>query len=195
MDDLTGRRAFEDPRGVGITAVFEGPAGDQDRLAWALEQFDAAGLVIGSVDVVFFDAPEHCRGGAGLHLFGRTIPTVVVCNPHASLRHRTLLHELAHVWARSSLTVETRMAFLEARGLGTWCGTDATWSERGSEHAAEIIGWGVSDRPCWELPKSAIGDRDVAVLAAQYELLTGSEPRCDADAVRPNPHRYRQVIE
>ena len=194
-DAVADEALFAGLHGVDVTVAFEGLPGDEDRLLWAFEQFEAAGLELGSVHVAFFEGPKHCRGGAGLHFFTRTTPTVVVCNPNASQRHRTLLHELAHVWVGRSLSAGVRTLFLDARGLTTWCGSDVLWGERGTEHAAEIVAWGLSDHPCWEVPRAEIGDRDMDVLAAQFVLLTGTEPRCDAGAVRPNPHRYHQVIE
>jgi hypothetical protein len=47
------------------------------------------------------------------------------------------------------------------------------WEERGFEHAAEILMWGLSEEP---FNMGAIPDADADSLAEAYRLLTGSDP-------------------
>jgi hypothetical protein len=60
-----------------------------------------------------------------------------------------LLHELAHAWDYHMLADEQRRAFMELRGVDTWHSHQVEWHERGAEHAAEIIKWGIIDEPIW----------------------------------------------
>lgn len=176
------------------TVDVEGVTGDEDRAAWAFAQFEAAGLTPVNFEVTFAHDPEPCRGHDGIHRFGDP-HIVVICNPNEKLRSRTLVHELAHVWVAQNLDGPTRAQFLARRNLTTWHDPDVPWSERGTEHAAEIIAWGVSDLPCWAVPHTINGSHDIDTLAAQFEVLTGQAPHCDADADRPNQARERQMIE
>ena len=59
------------------------------------------------------------------------------------------LHELAHAWDRQSLTDERRAEFLRLRRLDASGATTtrSVWDERGAEHAAEVMVWGLMDRP------------------------------------------------
>ena len=84
---------------------------------------------------------------------------------------RTMLHEIAHIWATDALDQATRASFLTLRGLETWSSRDVPWHARGSEQAAEVITWALMDR---ELLMVTLADRDPAGLAAGYELLTGT---------------------
>ena len=62
---------------------------------------------------------------------------------------------------------------MELRGLEQWRGDAADWHDLGAEHAAEIMVWGLMDRPVWPayLPASSCAD-----LQAGYETLTGRPP-------------------
>jgi hypothetical protein len=84
---------------------------------------------------------------------------------------RTLLHEMGHAWADATLTNAQRDALLELRSLEAWNTGD--WEERGFEHAAEILMWGLSEEP---FNMGAIPDADADSLAEAYRLLTGSDP-------------------
>ena len=62
------------------------------------------------------------------------------------------------------------------RGLHTWRGSDPNgedWLERGAEHAAEIMTWGLLD---WPMMVVFIPDNTCADLLAGYETLTGRPP-------------------
>ena len=175
------------------TVVYEGLAGDNEQWEWAAGQFDAAGLTLENVEVRFTTDPEPCKGNAGLHISGEGTHLVLICTTNEAHRRATMVHELAHVWAAQNVDQATRAEFMADRGVSVWYDRDAEWHEQGTEHAAEVITWGISDQGCWVLPRAIIGDRDVDVLAADYELLTGETPRCDTEAVAPNAERERQL--
>lgn len=160
--------------------VFDGLAGDLERAEWAFEQFSAANMDFPNLELRFSSDPQACAGNAGLHRSRGAEHLVSICNSDQARRHLTVLHELAHVWAADNVDDSTRSAFLEARGLRQWNGTDVAWENKGTEHAAEIIAWGVNNRPCRLVPRAQIGERDLNDLSAQFELLTGSSPLCDA---------------
>lgn len=63
-----------------------------------------------------------------------------------------------------------RERFLELRGLQTWNASTDPWSERGHEHAAETMAWGLGTR----ILTAQIPDSDPGSLAEAYELLTGT---------------------
>jgi hypothetical protein len=75
------------------------------------------------------------------------------------------------VWDEHELTDEVRQAFLDLRGLETWRGGE--WHDRGAEHAAEIMVWGLIDRP---VRPGHIDNNTCAELQAGYETLTGQAP-------------------
>jgi hypothetical protein len=83
----------------------------------------------------------------------------------------TLLHELGHVFAYEHLTDEDRAAFVATRKADAWRADQ--WSRSGSEHAADIIAWGLHPehvRPSRTLPN------DDASLTEAFVLLTGTPP-------------------
>ncbi len=101
-----------------------------------------------------------------------------------SMEKKIMLHELAHAWANLELSDDDRERFVRFRGLAGWNDQSHSWGERGTEHAAEVIAWGLMDvaphvRWVEEGVESfrllTIPDSDVDELSAGFELLTGSE--------------------
>lgn len=137
---------------------------------WALERFELAGLDLPTVDIYFHTSPDGCEGNLGLRTRRNEIERIDVCSQ--ARRVETLLHELAHVWAGHTLTEGRRQAFLRLRGLEVWSDTSVVWNRRGSEQAAEVIGWGVGDAR--HLPGIFRAEPDVVAVA--FALLTGGEP-------------------
>ena len=116
---------------------------------WALALFAAADLPLPDIDIVGHDSTSQCMGRAGMHTFAAGRSTIDVCTRGAGpVQEFLFLHELAHAWDRAGLTAERRQAFLAQRGLTAWRNDDPErWHDRGAEHAAEIIMWGLMDRP------------------------------------------------
>lgn len=81
------------------------------------------------------------------------------------------LHELGHIWMLDHVDDDTRSAFTEATGLGTWNDRDTRWSVRAVEHAAFTLAWGLAGDGNEQYtipPRPSCGD-----VADRYGLLTG----------------------
>ena len=147
-------------------------ARDLHVVEWAFDRFHAAGLDLPSMVVEFAHDRTTCGGNTAVAVHGASEPTIIVCADHASpdvVIRRTLLHEMAHIWANAAVDDDTRRAFLDLRGLESWAEVPA-WDERGSEHAAEIMMWALMDE---ELLMATIPDNSADELGAAYFLLTG----------------------
>jgi hypothetical protein len=155
--------------------------GEQLRLVmWAEGRFDEAGLELPEVRYVFYDNPEPCNWRRGRYHPASGL--VEIC----SFYEDTLIHELAHAWAEANLTVMDKEAFAASRGLANWNDPSSPWNERGTEHAAEVIAWGVEERnrlvpsigsdpsDAYRLP--TIPNSNPRELMAAYEILTGTPP-------------------
>lgn len=144
-------------------------------VSWALALFADAELALPPIDFVGHDATGPCfdRAAAHTHASGRS--RIDICTTMGRpVAEFLVLHEIAHAWDRRSLTADTRAAFLELRDLTEWRNDDpARWHHRGAEHAAEIIMWGLMDRPVQVVRVAAAS---CAQLLAGYRLLTGAEP-------------------
>ena len=178
----------EQPTGP-IATVHPRSPGDSELATQTLDLFAEAGLVLPPVDIHFADNPGPCEGNAGLHLSTHGRSRIDVCEMHPALRRHALLHEVAHAWA-TTLDSHTRDSFLALRNLASWRHDD--WQIAGTEHAAEIITWGLRSQPCWHPLR--ITDRDHDTLTEAFELLTGTNPRCDTTTPEPPPQRPDTIL-
>jgi hypothetical protein len=151
-------------------------AGFTDRhhelVDWAVGLFDEAGLELPSVHFTASPDFEDCLGRSGIarHQADRT--DITLCGDRLGPAHDWLvLHELAHAFERHGLNDSRRAAFLELRGLAEWRKGD--WHDRGAEHAAEIIAWGLIDRPT---RPGHIDQNSCDDLMAGYVTLIGEPP-------------------
>jgi hypothetical protein len=153
---------------------------DEERghelVEWAVGRYHQAGLTVPGADVHFQRGLEGCRGYVGLHTVQSGRHRIGVCDPGQRSRERIILHEFAHAWVGETLTSDNREAFLALCGLEMWHDPDTDWGQRGTEHAAEVMFWGLSDE-C--RTPGRIGTDDSATLAAAFEFLTGTEPLCE----------------
>lgn len=143
-----------------------------DAISWALALFEKADLDLPVIEFVGHDDRDACHGrdgaarrtdeGARISLCAREIGPV---------QEWVILHEIAHAWDYHNLDDERRAAFLELRGLEAW--RDGVWHERGAENAAEIMVWGLIDRP---VKPGHIYDNSCEQLLAGYLVLVGEEP-------------------
>jgi hypothetical protein len=86
------------------------------------------------------------------------------------------LHELGHAWVHQHLDDDDRAAFVGHRALEHW-DEPARWYQKGTEHAAEIMAWGLLDE---DIGVRTIAPNDHASLVASFQFLTGVDPICSA---------------
>jgi hypothetical protein len=154
---------------------------------WAIGLYADAGLELPPLEFVHYATREPCRGARGFYAGGRSPATIRICMPEAGPFAEVLfLHEIAHAWDAYALTDHRREAFLERRNLEKWWDDSSTpWHMYGAEQAAQILVWGLIDRP---ISIATIPDAGCADLRVGYVLLTGRPPlhgytdRCDKDA-------------
>jgi hypothetical protein len=143
-------------------------------LEWALDLYAEAGLDLPPIDFVAHADHEPCEGFDGYHRVEGGRSTIHLCGPfERHLAEPLYLHELAHAWDVASLGDDRRQAFLELRGLDRWRSEARPWHELGAEQAAEILVWGLRDRP---MRVARIAGTSCAELQAGYDVLTGEEP-------------------
>jgi hypothetical protein len=149
--------------------------GQEALIEWAIGLYADAGLELPPLEFVHYPTREPCRGARGLYTGDRSPATIRICTPEAGPFAESLfLHEIAHAWDRYALTDRRRAAFLHLRDLEEWWdnGT-APWHTYGAEQAAQIIVWGLIDRP---IRIATIPDSSCLELRAGYVLLTGRPP-------------------
>ncbi|MDJ0923455.1 MAG: hypothetical protein QNJ77_02745 [Acidimicrobiia bacterium] len=175
----SGRRAGADRPATSVLGATEQ---ETEMVEWALGRFAAAGMELPAVKVGFFTDYEDCLGFIGY--FRTSTRTVFMCNRGGEERvpEHTLIHELGHAWADHNLEAADREAFMELRGVEFWNtgGSGAAspaWWQRGYEHAAEIIAWGLAETPFHSMWLHTELCTD---LASAFTALTGIEPLNDS---------------
>ena len=171
--DVTGKAMEPTPDVISDTSLFRTES-DLALARWAVDRFDRADLQLPPVSIAFHDDKAACDGHFG---YFRPSHSIDICgfnwNRFLVTPKKTLLHELAHAWTHETLDSETRDRFLDLRGLDTWQDNSVPWEERGVEHAAEVMAWGLMDE---ELFLTSIGEAGTPQLAEAFELLTGRKP-------------------
>ncbi len=172
--------ATEQADAQGIELVADLTPTDRALMDYGKARFTAAGLEYPEgVLVTFHDDGAPCGGQDGRFRHIDGVDRIWICKTHENpeirevWRKRTLIHELAHVWESRTLDDTERAAFLELRELETWNDSSSSWSQRGAEHAAEILTWGLLDEPFRYV---LIPDHGCDAFAEGYELLTGLQP-------------------
>ena len=149
---------------------------DRALFEWALDRFDRSGLVLPALEIEFHDQLDPCDGYYGS--FKNSDPAHIdICgfnnNRFLPAPKKMILHEMAHVWLVANVDNETKSSFLGLRGLRTWNDQDFDWSERGFEHAAEVIAWALLDE---ERRILTVPYTQPESFAVAYTLLTGRAP-------------------
>ena len=173
--DASGMRTVGDPGGVAIRGAT--PV-EREMVDWALGRFEGAGLQLPSLKISFHDDRERCRDFIGL--YRAASGAVLMCNRggEKTAPAHTLLHELGHAWADNYVDDPGRAVFMDLRGVEHWTSADPhsldpAWWQRGYEHAAEIMAWGLAEGPF----KSRWLHTDLCTeLADAFRLLTGADP-------------------
>lgn len=151
------------------------PDAFRDMARWATDLFDEAGLELPAIRFEYHGDTTSCNDREGTH---RTIDDrsiIQVCRSQPGMVSAgMILHETAHAWAAWSLDDERKARFQLLRGWTHWRDHEAVrWHENGSEQAAEIIRWGLIDRP---IRIVRINDNSCDDLDAGYRTLTGQPP-------------------
>lgn len=153
----------------GITIV-GGTAEQQAMARWAVARFAAADLQLPPLQIRFSADRSDCEGRLGYY----RDRVASECGTHTDrVARRRILHEMSHGWVEANLSEEDRARFLELRRLRSWNDDSVEWSERGTEHAAEIMSWALHDQATG-IRMPSIPDRSPDQLSDAYEFLTGS---------------------
>lgn len=181
---LTGFTTPLMPAGLGSQAVAPPPAVEfvdmpdelADMATWATGLFEQAGLDLPPLRFVHHGGDmAPCSGRGGVHRPQDGVNVIEICTDEISMVTEILiLHETAHAWSDNSLTPERKAAFQAVRGWEHWRNYEAAgWHENGTEQAAEIMVWGLFDRP---IEMVRIGQSSCDELEAGYLALTGDAP-------------------
>ena len=160
-----------------VPVVFVGlPTQHEEMARWAMGLFGDAGLDLPPMRYLFHgDDPSECRERRGLeHMIGG-IAVVEICTSAVSFPTQYMyLHETAHAWADHALTADRMTAFQELRGWEHWRNySAAVWYQNGTEQAAEILVWGLVERP---IRLATIDYDNCDELESGYIILTGVDP-------------------
>lgn len=145
------------------------------RIEWGLDRFRDAGLQLPAMAITVHDDDAPCDGNSGRYLPNDPVEVhLCISGPVDSRVARlTTVHELAHAWAEAQMTADERSAFLHLRGLDTWNDQRIPRHQRGFEHVAEVVSWGLMDEM---IPIIRIYDAEPADLAIAFDVLVGRPP-------------------
>ncbi len=167
-----------------------GPASDLSHLTteqarvvvWAEGRFAEAGLELPTIPYRFHDHEDGCDGQRGIYRIRTGM--VEMC----TTLEKVMLHEMAHAWAEANMTARDKAEFVARRGLPTWGSRKFPWEERGTEHVAEILAWGLvsenilvrwvdeADGNDTRLRLLTIPNTYLEDLLVEYRLITGLDP-------------------
>ena len=145
-------------------------------VSWAVKLFEGAGLPLPPMQFVYHgDDPVPCSGWRGAHRYVDGRSTIDICTSDpGTVTEALVLHETAHAWAAHDLSDERKADFQALRGWTYWRNhQEANWHENGSEQAAEMMVWGLIDRPVGII---TINEHACDDLDAGYRALTGKQP-------------------
>lgn len=178
-----------DVAGAPVDLVNAEPA-HEALTRWLVDRYAEGGLAFPDVRAIWFPPSPDCTGRSGLAIpddaryDGRH--TAVLCQRADDLASAATesgwaisavtagLHELGHLWLLDHVDPATEEAFTARVGLDDWYGADDAWRERGVEHAATTLAWGLAGTADARYPLLPPPGCDE--LAARYELLTGQPP-------------------
>jgi hypothetical protein len=129
------------PAGTGSTGLASDlshlTAEQAQVVVWAEARFAEAGLELPTIPYRFHDHEDECDGHRGIYRIRTGM--VEMC----TTLEKVMLHEMAHAWAEANMTARDKAEFVARRGLPTWGSRKFPWEERGTEHVAEILAWGL----------------------------------------------------
>lgn len=159
-------------------------SGQQEMAEWAIDRYAEAGFDLPQLVITFAGRDlSDCDGAPGrVYLDHDPIEIRMCWNSEL-----VLLHELAHVWEAHNVAAAEHEPFMAMRaGVVSWASLDVAWSERGREHAANVIAWGLLEDP---YPISRTYPNDPDSLRAAFQFLTDREPLHDGGAAIQLPDR------
>ena len=180
--------------GDQVIELYNSNAEREALAVWAFGRFEALGVAAPRVEEIVFAPSRECGDHSGLaHLRsnGATIYQCVrnitcdspSCERFTNVAKLSMLHELAHPWLERNVDTETRAAFLELTPPTRWRSETTDWNQRGVEWAAEILAWGLLDRP-EELLR--LGFPPCEQRTSAFRVLTGNDPMspCEPSSTR-----------
>jgi hypothetical protein len=165
LEPVTPLRAIEPTERIEGVRTAEGTREQEALVEDAVQRFADAGWPLTNTEVRF-DA-NACDNAVGFHTEQRGYHLVVMCTDS----QWTLLHELGHVWSDLYLDEAEREAWLASRDLDSW--GEGKWEDRGTEHAAAIIAFGLYDTA--HVP-TGFGITDYMQTVSAFESLFGVHP-------------------
>ncbi len=151
------------------------PADLRRSVGWAIALFERADLTLPPLQFVHHgDDDLPCGGYRGVHEVRGARSVIGLCTTDTGpITDATILHELAHAWLEHHMPAARQADFQALRGYEHWRDHGVGWGEQGCEQAAEILVWGLIDRPIGFV---TFDDTGCDALDAGYRTLTGSAP-------------------
>lgn len=169
---------------VSSIAIVGGTPAQQEMAEWAVDRFAEVELRLPTLEISFPGRDQSGCGGSPARVYLDHDPIEVRMCWNSEMM---LLHELAHVWEAQNVDEDLHEPFMAMRdGVKSWAGLDVAWEERGREHAANVIAWGLLEKPH---PISRTYPNDPDSLTAAFRLLTGTEPLHDGGPPMREPDR------
>lgn len=164
--------------------LVSGTPAQHEMADWAVDRFSAAGLDLPDLEINFAGRDQSECGGSPARVYLDHEPVEVRICWNSEMM---LLHELAHVWEAHAVPQDRHEPFMAMReGVKSWAGLDDSWEERGREHAANVIAWGLLEDP---YPISRTYPNDSESLTAAFRFITGADPLHDGGPEIPKPDR------
>ncbi len=179
---LLSGAAIHPARGVSQTSVVADDAQQHEMAMSAVERFGMAGLDLPPV-ILEFDGPNQaaCGGAPARTSITAESNLIRLCWTDEFI----LLHELAHVWVSFNVRPAQHEPFMAMRNdVQLWASSQVPWEQRGCEHAANVIAWGLLEDP---YPISRTYPNDPAALRSAFVLLTGTNPLHDGGPAIQEP--------
>ena len=176
--------------GVGTVALINSGPGHSSFVHFLFDRYETAGLEPPLVTAVRFPPSTECASYGGLAIETDTRyddgHTVLICFEASELYSTDPgggwlptavdygLHELGHVWLFDHADVQLIADFLARTGLTAWRGDDVPRHDRGVEHAATTIAWGVAGDHYARYGLQPVPSCEE--LSLRFEMLTGRWP-------------------
>ena len=174
---------------MSVALINAGP-GHSSFVHYLFDRYETGGIELPLVTAVRFPPSIDCAsyGGLAIKTDTRYVDghTVLICfeaselystEPGAGWLPTAVdygLHELGHVWLFDHADAQLEADFMARAGLVEWRGDDVPSHERGVEHAATTIAWGVAGDDYARYSLRPVPSCEE--LALRFQLLTGQWP-------------------